>query len=99
MKIQSAEFRIILILSLIFLFVTFVLILFRKSRIIRYDFLLMSFVDKMSVDSEEEDQGLLKLWDKTNKKLGIIRLFVYLTLSVGIGLQVLFIVLNYNSLS
>jgi ABC-type proline/glycine betaine transport system permease subunit len=57
----------------------------------------MSFLDKMSVNSEEQDQDLLKLWDKTNKKLGIIRLFVYLTLSIGVGLQVLFIVLNYNN--
>ena len=99
LRIQSADYKIILILSLLFLLIAFVLILARKSKTICYDLQLISFLDKMSDNSEEADQQLLSLWDKTNERLKKIRFFVYLMLSVGVGLQVLFIALNYNSLT
>ncbi len=98
LKIQSADFKIVLILSLIFLFVTFVLILLRKSKTSHHDLLMMGFLDNMKVDSNEQDQKLLSMWDKSHRQLKNIRLSIYITLSIGIGLQVLFIVLNYNSL-
>lgn len=98
LKIQSADFKIALILSLIFLFVTFVLILLRKSRTSHHDLLMMGFLDNMVVDSDDQDQKLLSMWDTSHRQLTNIRLFIYITLSIGIGLQVLFIVLNYDSL-
>jgi hypothetical protein len=94
LKIQTANFKIILILSLIFLFVSFVLILIRKSRTSHHDLLMMGFIDKMKPNSDEQDQQLLNIWDCCHKELTRIRLFIYLSLALGVGLQVLFVVLN-----
>ena len=98
LKIQSANYKIVLILSLIFLFVTFVLILYRKSRTSYHDLKMMEFIDNMSTNSNEQDQKLLSMWEMSHKQLRKIRLFIYTTLSIGIGLQILFIILNYDSL-
>lgn len=97
-KIQSANYKIALILSLIFLFITFVLILLRKSRTSHHDLKMIGFIDNMIADSNEQDKELLAMWDISHKQLRNIRLFIYTTLSIGIGLQILFIVLNYDSL-
>ncbi|MFC2104780.1 hypothetical protein ACFLS4_05465 [Bacteroidota bacterium] len=96
LKIQDAKFKPLLIVSLSFLFLSFVLILIRKSRTIRYDFNMMTFIDKMKPNSESQDQNLLNLWDTSHKELTLIRTLTYISLSVGIGLQILFLVLNIN---
>lgn len=98
-KIQNTDFKNVLILSLIFLFLTFVLILVRKSRTSHHDLLMMKFLDKMSPDSNQDDQTLLSMWNKSHNELKKFRYVIYFSLSVGIGLQVLFIVLNYNLLN
>ena len=98
LKLQSADYKIILVLSLIFLFITFVLILIRKSRTSHHDLLMMEFIDKMETNSDDHDQMLLCMWDKSHRQLKNIRVAIYITLGIGIGLQVLFIVLNFNSL-
>lgn len=92
--IQSAGYKSILIVSLIFLFISFVLVLIRKSRTSHHDLLLMEFVDKMHPDSKEQDRQLLSKWDCCHKELTKILLFIYITLTLGIGMQVLFVVLN-----
>lgn len=94
LKIQSSDYKWILILSLIFLIISFVLILIRKSRTNHHDLFMMGFIDKMQPDSEDEDQKLLIHWDCCHKELTRIRLFIYITLALGIGMQVLFVVLN-----
>jgi len=96
-KIQSADYKYILIISLILLFITFVLILIRKSRTSHHDLIMMEHIDNMEPDSEQQDQELLTLWDTSHKELKQIRTWTYFTLAIGIGLQVLFIILNYNS--
>lgn len=99
LKIQSADYKFVLILSLIFLFVTFVLILLRKSRTSYHDLKMIEFIDNMTANSNDQDQELLIMWEKSHKQLRNIRIFIYSTLSIGIGLQVLFIILNYKSLT
>lgn len=94
LKIQEANFTIILILSLTLIFVSFVLILIRKSKTIRYDFDMMTFIDKMEPDSESQDKELLNLWDKSHKTLTSLRTYTYISLSTGIGLQIIFLLLN-----
>ena len=94
LKIQSANFKLILILSLFFLFLAFILILYRKSRTSHQDLILMEFIDKMKPNSETQDNQLLELWDKSHKELNNIRKFIYFSLGIGIGLQVIFLMLN-----
>jgi hypothetical protein len=94
LKIQTANYKVILILSLFFLFLSFVLILYRKSRTSHYDLKLMQFIDNMKPDSENEDAQLLNLWDDSHQKLSFIRVLIYFSLIIGIGLQVLFLIFN-----
>lgn len=94
LKIQTANYKLILILSLVFLFLSFILILFRKSRTSQQDLTLMEFIDKMKPNSEIDDNQLLELWDKSHKTLNFIRKFIYFSLGIGIGLQVIFLMLN-----
>jgi cbb3-type cytochrome oxidase subunit 3 len=94
LKIQTANYKAILLLSLIILFLSFVFILFRKSRTSHYDLKLMRFIDNMEPDSESDDTKLSNLWDKSHWELSFIRKLIYLSLSIGIGLQVLFLFLN-----
>ena len=93
-EIQDAKFTVILILSLTLIFISFVLILIRKSKTIRHDFDMMTFLDKMEPNSESQDKELLNLWDKSHKSLTLIRTFIYISLSTGIGLQIIFLILN-----
>jgi hypothetical protein len=94
-KIQTSNYKFILIISLLFLFLSFVLILIRKSRSGHHDLILLQHLDSMNQDSEEDDLDLLKLWDNCHKELRTIRIFIYITLATGIGLQILFLVFNY----
>lgn len=94
LKIQDAKFTVFLILSLTLIFISFVLILIRKSKTIHYDFAMMTFIDKMDSDSESQDKELLNLWDDSHKTLTLIRTFTCISLATGIGLQIIFLVLN-----
>ena len=94
LKIQDADYLWLIGLSLGLLLVSFVLIITRKGMIIRGNHLLMRFIDKMSVNSRKHDKAFDKLWGNNDKKLTIIRRFVYFILSFGIGFQILFFLLN-----
>jgi hypothetical protein len=95
LKIQTADCKLILILSLFFLFLSFVLILYRKSRTSHHDLILMGFIDKMESNSVDDDNHLLDLWDNSHRELNGIRKFIYISLSIGIGLQILFLAINF----
>ncbi len=94
LKIQDAKFALILVLSLTLIFVSFVLILIRKSKTIRHDFDMITMIDKMEPDSESQDKELLNLWDQGHKTLTQLRTYTYISLAVGIGLQIIFLLLN-----
>ncbi|MCK9400657.1 MAG: hypothetical protein M0Q51_11785 [Bacteroidales bacterium] len=94
LKIQAANYKVILILSLSFIFISFILILFRKSRTSHHDLQLMKFIDKMKPDTVSEDKQLLNLWNISHKELSLGRTLIYFSLAIGIGLQVLFLLLN-----
>jgi hypothetical protein len=94
LKLEAANYKIILILSLVFLFLSFVLILYRKSRTSHNDLKLMEFSDEMSHDSEEDDAKFLQMWQDSHKELSWIMIIIYYCLGIGIGLQVLFLLLN-----
>src|SRR5258708_2288562 len=67
LKIQEAEYRQILLLSLLFLFLSLVLLIYRKSRTISDDLSMIRFVDAMNQDSPDDDQELSIIWKKSNK--------------------------------
>lgn len=94
LKLEDAKFTYLLIISLTCLFLSFILILIRKSRTIKHDFDMMTFIDTMQPESESQDLKLLELWDKSHKELTLIRTLTYIGLSIGIGLQILYLVLN-----
>jgi hypothetical protein len=94
LKLVQAQFKGIIVLSLVLLFVAFVLILCRKSRTIRHAMKMMSFVDHMKANNPEDDAGLYKLWQDSHMELANIRKFVYFSLSLGIALQIAFLFLN-----
>ena len=94
LKIQTANNKCVLVLSLISLFIAFTLILYRKYRTSHHDLKLMKHIDNMEHNSEESDKQLLKLWEISHRELSNIRIFVYISLTIGIGLQVLFLLLN-----
>jgi TRAP-type C4-dicarboxylate transport system permease small subunit len=93
LKLETAQFKFILILSLICIFLSFILILVRKSRTSHNDLKLIFLVDVINPDSED-DKKLLDLWERSHKELSKIMTLVYLSLVIGIGLQVLFLILN-----
>ena len=95
LKLETANFKFILILSLISLFLSFALILYRKSRTSHNDLKLMVLADEMKPDSEVDDDELLKLWKESHEELLRIRNIIYFCLGIGIGLQVLFLILNF----
>ena len=93
-ELETARYHILLAVSLFFLFLTFVLILIRKSKTVSFDHELMTYIDSMEANNESQDSGLLKLWKKGTRLLECLMNFTYVSLSLGIGLQVLFLVLN-----
>jgi hypothetical protein len=95
LKLQDAKFTFLLIISLVSLFLSFVLILFRKSRTIKHDVDMMKFVDRMATNSPSQDKELTGLWNKCNKELTFIRTLIYIGLASGIGLQILYLLLNF----
>ena len=95
LKLETANFKFILMLSLISLFLSFALILYRKSRTSHNDLKLMVLADEMKPDSEVDDYELLKLWKESHEELLRIRNIIYFCLGIGIGLQVLFLILNF----
>jgi hypothetical protein len=95
LKLKTSECKIILILSLIFLFLSFVALLFRKSRTRRCDEKLMELIDNMESDSIQDDSKILSMWNEHHKKLSNIMTLIYYFLGIGIGLQILFLFLNF----
>ena len=93
-KLNDSTCKYLLIVSLISMFISFVLLLIRKSKTSQYDFEMMTFMDKMRENSADDDQELLKMWDKGQKVLAILMTTVYCTLAIGIGLQIVFLWIN-----
>jgi len=93
-KIQIANYKVILILSLLFLFLSFVLILYRKSRTSYYDLKLMNLLDIMKPNSETDNKKMYCLWNQCYHELSFIRILIYICLAAGVGLQILFLFLN-----
>lgn len=93
-KLQTACFKWILITSLIFIFISFILLLFRKAKTVKYDRNLMDFLDNMNNDNIEDDLKLQRLWVSNHKKLSWILYSIYICLGTGIGLQILFLSQN-----
>jgi hypothetical protein len=55
---------------------------------------MMTFIDKMEPESESQDKELLDIWDKSHKTLTSLRTSTYVSLATGIGLQIIFLLLN-----
>jgi len=94
LKLEQAHYKVIIIISLMLLFVAFVLILYRKSQTIRHTQNMMRFTDHMKPNTYEDDVSLYNLWQKSHKELANIRMLVYFCLSLGIALQIAFLFLN-----
>lgn len=95
-KLVMAEYKFLLVISLFFLFFAFIMILIRKSKTVKYEFDMITFVDKMEADSESAVQDLMAMWDKTHMNLTLLQTLISLGLALGIGLQVLFMILNFS---
>jgi len=93
-KFQVAQCKVILIISLILLFISFALILLRKIRTNHHDTKMMFFVDQMQPDKQEQDDELFNLWTKTNSELTMIRNGAIYSLGLGVILQIIFLLLN-----
>lgn len=93
-QLQTAKCRLILIISLALIFISFALLLYRKSITTASDLKLLDYVTNMKTDSVEDDAKLLNLWDESHKCLERIKNWVYVSLGIGIGLQVLFLTIN-----
>jgi hypothetical protein len=95
-ELKTAHYKAILIISLIFLLLSFILILYRKSRTSHFDFKMMRFLDGMKPDSQMDDQGLYEIWKQSHSVLSRIRIYIYFSLAFGLALQLLFLLLNLN---
>ncbi|NLE04136.1 MAG: hypothetical protein GX638_04940 [Crenarchaeota archaeon] len=94
LKVTDQHCKIIFILSLVFLFITFILIIIRNARTRYHDLSMMSYIDEMDNNNIEHDQTLYDIWEKCHKELGCFRVITYITLGIGIGLQLLYIIFN-----
>ncbi len=91
--LKEAHFRVLLIISLVLLFSSFILVLYRKSKNSEQDLKMMQEVDKLQPNSND-DAKLLEFWNKCHGELCRIRRLIYFCLGTGIGVQVLFLLLN-----
>ena len=94
LNLQEANFKFILIVSLAFIFLSFILTLIRKKNAKRMDLRLMKMLDNMSIDKPVDDEKLFNLWKENHGKLSNIMSAVFWCLSIGIGLEILFFALN-----
>jgi hypothetical protein len=90
----AANYRFLLVIGLAFLFLSFILMLIRKSTIMKYEFELITFVERMQPNSESQEQELISVWDKTYMNWVTIQTFCSLGLVLGIGLHLAFLFLN-----
>ena len=94
LKYIAADYKFLLPISLSILFITFVLILVRKSRILKYEFDMLTFVARMDPASESQEQELVSIWDRNYMNRTTIQTISCIGLALGIGMQVLFMILN-----
>jgi hypothetical protein len=94
LRIQDSKHIFLLIVSLILMFGAFVLILIRKSKTIRNVFDLMTQIDRIEANNEAQDKELYEIWENGHKTLTKLRKSTFICLSLGIGLQILFLLLN-----
>jgi hypothetical protein len=93
-KLAEWKCKFFLMFSILFLFGSFILILYRKSRTSYHDIILMKFSDNMKAKSKKDDAQFDCLWESSYKELKTIRTVIYWTLGIGIGLQIIFFVVN-----
>lgn len=93
-KIYKADFKLVLIISMVLLFLAFALLLFRKIRNTYYDQILLTTIDNMEPENADDDLKLLDIWNSCNKKLIQIRNSAIGCLGLGVALQVLFMLIN-----
>lgn len=98
LKLQNATCKGLFIISLIFLFISFILILIRKHTSSLHDRKMLDFIDKMAVNDQADDQQLMALWARGDHELKYLRCGVYFSLGIGVGMQLLYIILNYKIL-
>lgn len=94
LKFSAIHYQFLLPISLSFLFVAFVLILIRISYIIKNEFDMLMFVESMEPDSDAQEQELASIMDRTYINRTTIQTLSSIGLGLGIGLQVLFMILN-----
>jgi len=95
LRLQDAELKGLLAISLVFLLTSFVLLLVRKSRTSFHDLKLMQKLDNMQEDNDKDDQDLLKTWRNCHVELTKIMRCVYILLITGISIQVVFFIFNF----
>jgi hypothetical protein len=96
LRITEANNKVFLIISLIFLLLSFILILLRKYRTSHHDLKLIKFIDNMQSECDEDDKKLDILWHQSHSELSGLMKAIYITLAIGISLQVVFILININ---
>ncbi len=94
-RCKIADYEFLLVISLSFLFLSFVLMLICKSNTIKYEFDMATFLARMDPNSENQDQELASIWDRNYLNLTTLQTLSSLLLALGIGLQVLFLILNF----
>ena len=94
LKLQMSDFRFLLVISLSFLFLSLVLNLVRKSNIMKHEFEMLTFVERMQPNSNSQEQDLVSRWDRIYMNRTLIKTISNVSLALGIGLQLAFIVLN-----
>ncbi len=93
-ELQTAKYRVILIVSLTLIFLAFALVLYRKSKTTSNDLKLLDFIASMKSNSKKDDAELFALWKENHNCLEKIKNCVYVSLGMGVGLQVLFLTFN-----
>jgi len=95
-SIDTAKHKWILVASLIFLVASFILVLYRKFKANCDDLSLMDTIDCMLENSREDEVKLYDQWQKSHKILRKILFAIFMSLSIGLVLQVIFFVLNLS---
>jgi hypothetical protein len=98
-KLTGCSYKIFLIISAILLLGSFVILLIKKYTSVKYSKKILDSIDEMIPDENISDKDILDqvtlIWEESEKKFLWINTTVYLSLSIGVVLQVAFFLINF----
>ena len=94
--IKTADFKLLLIASLILLLLALILIIYRKMKTSSHDVKMLDYLTEIKEGANaEQEEILLNLYSECDSQLKRIRVSAIISLLTGIGFEVTFFIINF----